>query len=61
MPWEKSGSQGGLSTAEGMAFIEALIEVRLVAPLFVGLECVDVITSHEHFPVILMFLRWAGI
>ena len=59
-PWCRSSLKNGIEHEDGKLFIEAFAKMRYLQPLAVAIENVDSICDHQHFPILLQMLRWAG-
>ena len=59
-PWCRSSLKNGIEHEDGKLFIEAFVKMRYLQPLAVAIENVDSICDHQHFPILLQMLRWAG-
>eukprot|EP00438_Fugacium_kawagutii_P018713 Skav214177 [mRNA] locus=scaffold945:474825:478319:+ [translate_table: standard] len=60
-PFSKGNHEkSGINHREGKVLLHILSLARKAQPLFLALENVDGLTSHPHFNIIKLFIRWAG-
>eukprot|EP00438_Fugacium_kawagutii_P027553 Skav207072 [mRNA] locus=scaffold1909:191240:196597:- [translate_table: standard] len=58
--WSGAGHGAGFDNADGMSMAHALSACKIHRPRYVGLEQVEGMVNHAHFPVFLALVKWAG-
>ena len=58
--WSRGGRSAGIQDPQGFAFVDFIRMVTAGQPLFVGVECVDEIVAHDHFPFLLNLFNKVG-
>ena len=60
-PWSRGRHvKNGLSSLEGQSIGDAIMAARFFRPPLILMENVDAIAEHEHYPVIIGMMRFAG-
>eukprot|EP00438_Fugacium_kawagutii_P030577 Skav232832 [mRNA] locus=scaffold2600:129402:130850:+ [translate_table: standard] len=58
--WSGAGHGAGFDNVDGMSMAHALSACKIHRPRYVGLEQVEGMVNHAHFPVFLALVKWAG-
>ena len=59
-PWSFAANEKGINSPEGQTFLESLTAVKLIRPRIVIIEQVSGFYQHQHKPLIMQQMRWAG-
>eukprot|EP00438_Fugacium_kawagutii_P013606 Skav202999 [mRNA] locus=scaffold1344:77725:81072:+ [translate_table: standard] len=60
-PFSKGNHEkSGINHREGKVLLHILAWARQAQPLFLAMENVDGLASHEHYRIIKLFIQWAG-